>query len=207
MTQAAFWDRMARDYFRKPIDDVVAYQQTIARVGTHLKPSDRVLELGCGTGGTAVLLAPHVARWTASDFSSEMIRCARERLANEAAPTNIDVRVAGADEFEQEGPYDAVCAFNLLHLVPSLSSTIRGMRAALAPAGLAITKTPCLGERGLLIRAVLPVLRALGRAPRVEIFDSAELESAFIREGFEILESCTFGEARTDRFLVARPNR
>lgn len=204
MSEAAFWDRLAPRYFRQPIADPTAYEQTLERVRAHLRQSDRVLELGAGTGGTALRLAPHVAHWTASDYSRQMIEHARERLVREGAPVNIDLRVASADEPAPGAPYDAVCAFNLLHLVPDLDASVGHMRAALRPGGLAISKTPCLAEQTVLLRAVLPLMRAVGQAPRVLFFDSKQLEAAFVRAGFTLVESCTFGKARATRFLVAR---
>jgi ubiquinone/menaquinone biosynthesis C-methylase UbiE len=45
----------------------------------HLSASDNVLEVGCGTGTTALLLAPSVKQITASDISSRTIEIAREK--------------------------------------------------------------------------------------------------------------------------------
>jgi ubiquinone/menaquinone biosynthesis C-methylase UbiE len=47
-----------------------------------LKPTDRVLELGCGVGRIARDLAPKVAHWEGSDISANMLKVARERLAD-----------------------------------------------------------------------------------------------------------------------------
>jgi cyclopropane fatty-acyl-phospholipid synthase-like methyltransferase len=204
MSDSAFWDRLAPKYYRQRIDNLAAYEQTLERVRAHLKPTDRVIELGCGTGGTAVLLAPHVARWVASDGSKEMIRCAEVRLADERAPSNVELRVATMGSAPAGAPYDVACAFNVLHLVDDLAEAVRFLRSVLVPGGLAISKTPCLREHGIAIRALLPVLRMVGRAPPVCVFDTSELEQAFVREGFRLEESRTFDTAKTARFLVAR---
>src|SRR5690606_18702882 len=45
-----------------------------------LKPTDRVLELGCGVGRIGREIAPHVAHWEGTDISANMIEVARERL-------------------------------------------------------------------------------------------------------------------------------
>lgn len=199
-----FWDRLAPKYYRQRISDQPAYEQTLDRVRSYLQPTQRVIEVGCGTGGTAVLLAPKVAHWVASDGSREMIRCAEVRLADERAPNNVELRVASLDRVAEGGPYDVACAFNVLHLVDGLPEAVRALRSALKPGGLAITKTPCLKEHGLAIRLVIPLLRRVGRAPRVFMFDAAELARAFVDEGFTIVESRTFGTAKATRFLVAR---
>lgn len=49
-----------------------------------LKPTDRVLELGCGVGRIGREIAPLVAHWHGTDISANMIEVARERLRNHA---------------------------------------------------------------------------------------------------------------------------
>ena len=57
-----FWDRIARKYAASPIKDIAGYERTIARIAQLLGPTQSVLEIGCGTGTTALKLAPLVAR-------------------------------------------------------------------------------------------------------------------------------------------------
>ena len=56
MTATNFWDKTAKKYARKPIDDLPAYEATLERVRSFLHADDRILEFGCGTGGTALAL-------------------------------------------------------------------------------------------------------------------------------------------------------
>lgn len=204
-SQTAFWDRLADEYYAQPIAKPDAYEQTLARVQTHLRPTDHALELGCGTGGTAIRLAPHVARWTATDISPGMLAWARRRLDEPGAPTNIEVQALEVDALELGETYDVVCAFNLLHLVPDLDTTLTAIARAVRPGGLVISKTPCLGEKTWFLRLMIPVMRVFGRAPAVvELFDHDALEQAFARQGFELVESLTFADADANRFLVMR---
>lgn len=208
-TPQHFWDRLAAEYYAKPIDNPEAYEQTLDHARAHLQPSDQVLELGAGTGGTAVRLAPRVARWTATDISPAMLDCARERLGTSGAPTNVELRTLDADLSElsaDESPgYDVICAFNLLHLVRDLDASLAAIHRTLRPGGLVISKTPCLGEHSWVVRRVLlPFLRAIGRAPAVGIFDHVQLEQAFARHGFTEVDNRTFAKAPTSRYLVMR---
>ena len=59
---AGFWDRYARKYAAHAIKDMAGYQRTVERTRHYLKKTDRVIEIGCGTGTTALTLAPSVTR-------------------------------------------------------------------------------------------------------------------------------------------------
>ncbi len=201
MTEVSqFWDKIARKYAARPIGDIPAYEQSMARVRSHLGSEDRVLELGCGTGSTALLLAPDVGRITGSDISSEMIAIAREK----PAPENIDFEVADADHAGQGAPYDAVLAFNLLHLVPDLPETLAHARACLRDGGLFISKTPCLGGKAWLYGPLIAIMRLFGKAPPVSLFGVDALETQVRVAGFEIIETGDFPKKPPCRLIVAR---
>ncbi len=87
MTAQAFWDWHAPKYAKKPIADVTAYEEKLECVTALLRSTDRDLEIGCGTGGTARNIAPVVAHVTATDLSAEMIQIARSRSRGDAAET------------------------------------------------------------------------------------------------------------------------
>lgn len=206
---ARFWDATARRYARSKIGDEAGWERTIARTIALLAPSDRVLELGCGTGSTALRLASKVAAYVATDVSGEMIAIAREKAGTAATPTFVtaDADANAAALGAPAGGFDAVLAFNLLHLVPDRAATLAHIRTLLKPGGLLITKTPCLAEMNVLIRLAVPVMRALGKAPAsVAFFDAATLEADLARAGFVVEERDRHGtkpnEARI--FLVAR---
>ncbi len=56
-SDARFWDRISRKYAQDAIADQAGYERTLARTRERLPPDSRVLELGCGTGSTALRLA------------------------------------------------------------------------------------------------------------------------------------------------------
>ena len=119
---AAFWDEIADKYAKQPIKDRASYEKTIERVRERLEGTERVLEIGCGTGSTALLLAPNCKELIASDISSRMVEIARDKAAAEGVD---NVRFDHANVFDEaleEGSFDVVMAFNLLHLVDDRSS-------------------------------------------------------------------------------------
>lgn len=205
--QAAFWDRIARKYAADPIADMAGYEATLRRVQALLSADQDVLELGCGTGTTALRLAPSTRRLLATDVSSAMIAIAQEKLVAQPTP-QLSFAVADADApVIGQGAYDAVLAFNLLHLVSDLDQVLALAVQALRPGGLFISKTPCIAEMNPLIRwLAIPMMRALGKAPDVLCFKADHLQSAVIRQGLQIVSVERHGTRGKDFrvFIVAR---
>lgn len=202
--QAAFWNRVARRYAGMPIRSPEAWETTLERTRAHLAPDAKVLELGCGTGSTALRLAPHAARYEATDDASEMIAIACERLDGADLP-GLRFHVARpGDGTLPEGEFDAVLAFNLLHLLPDLPGALSETHGLLKTGGLLITKTPCLGGRYLALWPVIAALRLFGKAPPLRFVRPARLEAIIEQAGFAIEERGDYPARPPSRFVVAR---
>lgn len=207
--KARFWDRAARKYAAARIADMAGYEATLQRVVSLLSPDDVVLELGCGTGTTALRLAAHTRSLLATDVSAQMITIAREKLA--ALPQALpQLRFEQADADvppATDTRFDTVLAFNLLHLLTDLDGALEAIKAALKPGGLFISKTACLAEMNPLVpRLLVPLMQAVGKAPRVLVFDGGGLQAALQRHGFVIEAAERHGSTRKDIriFIVAR---
>lgn len=204
---ARFWDRTARKYAKAAIADQAGYARTLDRTRALLGPSVRVLELGCGTGTTALRLAGNVQSYLATDISPEMIAIAKKKRAAGAFPT-LDFRTATVEAFTPEAvQFEVVLRFNYLHLVRDLPATLSRIHTLLVPEGLFISKTPCLGNMNPLIRlALLPAMRAIGRAPYAGVFRAAELSQHIYAAGFDILAVENHGTEDNGRrpYIVAR---
>lgn len=201
---AAFWDRVAGKYATDPIKDMKAYEDTLARTRGHLGRADRVLELGCGTASTALLIAPGVGHLTATDFSAAMVSIGRQK-AEAAGLANLTVATGDVEEGPlPSGPFDAVLAFNLLHLLHDPEKALGRVRGLLRPGGLFISKTACLQGAYRMLALPVSAMRLFGKAPKVSFFSTGWLEAAVRRQGFEILESGDFPKAPPRRYIVAR---
>jgi ubiquinone/menaquinone biosynthesis C-methylase UbiE len=208
MTDAPFWDRIAPKYARDPIKDQEAYEYTLGRTQSYLGAEDRVLEIGCGTGSTALMIAPGVASIEGTDISSEMLKVAAERKAK-AGVTNATFTTLSAEKAARlPGPYDAVLGFSILHLLADPKAVLRDIHRHLPKGGFLITKTPCIGDRSLglkrhLFRAAIPVMQMLGKAPsQVQFMTHAGVDRMISEAGFDIVESGNF--PATSRYVVAR---
>ena len=201
-----FWDNMAPKYAESQMRSVEDYEHTLARTLSHLTPEMRVLEMGCGTGTTALRLAPHVKAFVGTDQSSEMIRIARDKAADEHS--NLEFRVLGAAESAQlEEGFDVVMGFNLFHLVPDADAVLADIFKMLKPGGLMISKTPCLmdkafGWKRFLVAGMLPILKRIGKAPDVGLWRIADVDRRIADAGFETLEAGNF--PAISRYVVAR---
>lgn len=187
MTSATFWDRAAPKYAKDPISDMDAYTKTLGRMRHLLQPHHSVLELGCGTGSTALELAPGVARYVGTDVSGEMIKIARSKLTDDM-PANLSFEVGPAGDLPS-GSFDAILALNLLHLVPDLEEVLGKAYDALPSGGLFIAKTALLKDGAWFLPWIIPVMRALGKAPFVRSLSEDEMRAAFTWAGFEEVET------------------
>lgn len=207
LPKVRFWNRIARKYAADPIADEAGYERTLARTRDFLAPHHEVLEMGCGTGTTALRLAPAVRWLHATDVSAQMIAIARERQAA-SGQRGVEFRLADADgALGAAERFDAVLAFNLLHLVSDLSATLREVASVLRPGGLLISKTPCIDEMSPLIGWLVPLAQVLGKAPPVLRLDALQIQAALQRQGFDVLiteRHASAGRRDARPFIVAR---
>ena len=105
-----------------------------------LKPSDRVLDLGCGSGWTSRLLSEYVDGQGISrpsivgvDISEAMVRLAREQ--SKGLP-NVSFVHAAASHLEFEsGEFDKVLSVESFYYYPDQSSVLQELLRILKPGG------------------------------------------------------------------------
>jgi ubiquinone/menaquinone biosynthesis C-methylase UbiE len=201
---AEFWDKLADKYSKKPVKDMENYNKTLDCTRKHLSASDNVLEVGCGTGTTALLLAPSVKQIAASDISSRMIEIAREKAVTQGVENvRFDRATLFAEDLEK-GSFDVVMAFNFLLLLEDIPGAVHRVHELLKPGGLFISKTVCLAEQSRLWSLLLAVMKPLGFAPYVKCLKVAELEDIITSTDFEIVETGFYPPSPPSRFIVAR---
>src|ERR1051325_1297997 len=92
-----------------------------------------ILEVGCGTGTFARLLAERAEKVLAIDLSPRMIRLAKERSRSHANIEFLEGDVM-AQRFSDE-QFDCVATLTTLHHLP-LEEILKKVRSALKPGGL-----------------------------------------------------------------------
>jgi len=200
-----FWNKLAEGYSRKPVADPDAYQAKLEATKARLRPGDKLLDVGCGTGSLALELAPHVAQVHAIDLSSEMIRIANGKAAD-AGVGNVTFHTGSAAELSALGEtsFDVVCAYNILHLVDDRGATLAQIFELLEPGGHFISTTPCLGESYVPYRPVLALMRLVGKAPPVDVIRVGQLRADLERAGFVEITRQEVSDSKTTAFVLAQ---
>ena len=201
MSDVAFWDKAAEKYAKDAISDISAYEATRDRIGEILEPHHRILELGCGTGSTALELADMVASYVGTDVSPKMVAIAQIKQSSET-PAQLSFEVHDAAELPS-GPHDVILALNLLHLVPNLENVLAQIYEALPSGGLLIAKTGLLQDGAWYLRLMIPVMRAIGKAPYVRNLSEVELLSLLNKTGFSTNETLVQGGMVPRMFAVS----
>ena len=139
----------------------------------------KALEIGCGTGSFARLLAQHSSEVLALDLSPEMIRIAQSRSDKFS---NIEFRVVNINprDFSYHG-YDCIASIATLHHLP-LPEMLARMKDSLRPGGVLLV-LDLFEPEGLsdMIRSglALPVSVGLRLLYNGRVRPSRELRDAF----------------------------
>ena len=132
-----------------------------------------VLEFGCGTGTTALKLAPFARAHCRDGYfqrdDRDRARRAAQGCRNAAFEVGTPDRAPRSD-----GTFDVVLGFNVLHLVEARAAALQGVHRLLKPGGLFISKTPCLKDMGigmgLAVRLAVPLMQAVGKGAVCDVF-------------------------------------
>lgn len=183
---ARFWDRIAARYSKRPIADEAAYQKKLQATREYLRPDMELLEIGCGTGSTAIAHAPWVKHIHAIDISSKMLEIAQDKAAAEKLE-NITFERSTIDEFSApDQTLDVVLGLSILHLLDNWEAIVARVYNMLKPGGVFITSTACIGDSMKFFKVVAPIGKFLGLMPLVKVFTTRELEGGLSDAGFEI---------------------
>ena len=205
-----FWNKTAPKYAASKISDMAGFERTLTRTRELIPTGARVLELGCGTGTAASRLADAAGQYLATDISSAMIAIAEAKLQqpnDSELSSRLEFRQATADTLAQEGVrFNVILGFNYLHLAGDLPTVLGQIRTLLAPGGLFISKTPCVGDMNRLIQLAIPLMRMVGKAPNVSVFTSQELGQVLAEAGYTVIDNERHGSKKVDirPFLVVR---
>lgn len=181
-----FWDRVAEGYAKRPVADEAAYQKKLEVTRGYLRPHMQVLEIGCGTGSTAIVHAPHVRHIRAVDISNTMLDIARRKAAA-ANIANITFEQADVDTLSvPDQSVDIVLALSILHLLEDRDAAVAKIHKMLKPGGFLVSSTVCLGDTMKWFKLVGPIGKFFGLMPLVRVFTAEQLATSLTAAGFII---------------------
>jgi ubiquinone/menaquinone biosynthesis C-methylase UbiE len=144
MTEAASYEERAKAIFgeRAALYTTSAAhtdEQVLGRLVEIASPQSdwRVLDIGTGTGHTALALAPHVSEVIGLDLTEEMLVEAR-KLANAKGIGNVSFQAADVHRLpsELDGSFDLVTCRRAAHHFSDIDRALREMVRTLRPGGL-----------------------------------------------------------------------
>lgn len=184
-----FWNSVAKKY-----DDSVkeryeqAYEKLLLISKKYVKKTDRVLDLGCGTGLTTLSMAREVNEIVAVDYAVNMIEVAKMKAAY-GGITNVTFCVEKVEKpIEVYEPFDVVLAFNLLCYLKDPELVYRQILRVLKPGGIFISVTDCLGEETPWLKRMMKLSLIFGVAPTMRFLSKERLEAEIQSNQFHIFE-------------------
>jgi SAM-dependent methyltransferase len=123
------------------------------------RPSQSILDLGCGDGAVALEITRRGARVTGADIDPAMVQAAAGR--------GIDARLLDGHALPFEGAFDAVFSRDALHWMGRPNAVISGAWRALKPGGRFVGEFAGFGHAAAVRVALLALARSRGIDPGV----------------------------------------
>ncbi len=141
---------------------------------------EKALEVGCGTGAFARLLAKRCGPVIGIDLSAEMIRVARQRSSEFG---NLEFKLADAMTWElPQAHFDFICSIATFHHLQQRELFVK-LRDALKPGGILVVLD--LVESDSLRERMIDVV-ALGVSPVLRLLNNGRLQPpAEVRKAWE----------------------
>ncbi|KAG7166034.1 phosphomethylethanolamine N-methyltransferase-like [Homarus americanus] len=115
-----------------------------------LRPGQRVLDVGCGSGGSAFFMARNYGVHVHGiDLSTNMINIAQDRLSREDKEVRDKVKLEVADttKVQYNAIYDVIYSRDTILHIPDKEQLYKNMHAWLKPGGTLFVTDYCRGDR------------------------------------------------------------
>lgn len=183
---ALFYDGLAADYDREQFCSPVwivrktEYALFEARLPSLFSPSDRVIEIGAGTGIFTLAIARRCREVTAVDISQSMLEILKGKAAAEGLG-NIRTIVGNVETMDLEGSYTVACAFSSLEYLTDLRAFFRRLADHIEPGGTLYFIT----ARRSLFRLFAQIGNAMRQGLWLKAHSRREIEAILSDSGFE----------------------
>ncbi len=167
----------------------IRWHRRVGMLTSHLKPTDKVLEIGCGTGYFTKEIVKTGASVTAIDISPELINIAKQEIKE----TNASFMLDNAYELSFEDcSFDSVVGSSVLHHL-DIDKAIREMYRVLKPGGYIFFTEPNMMNPQIALQKNIPALkRKLGDSPDETAFFRWSLKNLMQTTGFNEIKITPF---------------
>lgn len=205
MAQGAFFTNLtAKSYAKSSMADPVSYEKKLELTRKYFSLESEVLEIGAGTGSTAILHAPYVKQIEGIDYASKMVDIANQKVSNEGL-TNVSFRVGDVDKLTaRDKQYDVVMGMNIIHLLKDQAAALKNIHALLKPGGYFISSTVCTLTIPWHFKLLIFVGCGLRILPPINVMSEEDLKNNIESAGFKIVEKWNHGKKFNVVFLVAQ---
>lgn len=175
----------------------------IAMFAERFERGQRVLDAGCGSGGTTAALAASGYRVIGAELSAMAAAAAHGRAA---APV-VQAKLEGALPFPAAS-FDAVFCTDVLEHVMDVQSAVREFERVLAPGGRVFASVPYHGLGKNVAIALFSFDRHFDPCgPHIRFFSPRTLAAVFEKAGLRVIETTHIGRAwpfHKNTVIVAR---
>src|SRR5512141_2394981 len=186
---ALFYDGLAADYDREQFCSPVSivrkaeYALFEERIPSLFSPSDRVLEIGAGTGIFTRAIARRCREVTAVDISASMLEILKGKAAGEGLG-NIRTIAGNAETMDLGGSYTVACAFSSLEYLADLPAFFCRLADHIEPGGTLYFIT----ARRSLFRLFAQIGNAMRQGLWLKAHSRREIEALLSASGFEQIQ-------------------
>lgn len=134
-----------------------------------MKPGDRILDFGCGTGGYVIPLAEAVApngEVIAVDKNPDNLQEVKSRLTKYNPPGHVSIRKTDGRlhlKWIKDGSLDTALVFDILHVIDDWYTLFTEMRRVLRRDGILLVNPASLSHKGEVdVARLMTTLRTCG---------------------------------------------
>lgn len=203
-----FWDMLAKSHDNLSDRGKEVYSRSIDISRKYLNSTDRVMDLGCGSGLICIEIAADVEKVVATDISTKVLDIAAKKAENQNI-TNIDFLHTRMEAYPfEEESFDAIMAFNIIHLVDDTEQTIERVSKLLKPGGYFISSTVFREDKGMnLMNMILALLMKLRILPKIKLPKYTDLQKMLDNNGLKIIETTIMSESKLpNRLIITQKN-
>jgi ubiquinone/menaquinone biosynthesis C-methylase UbiE len=198
-----FWSNIAAHYnffikimFRK------TYKKILFHLDSEMESTQKILDIGTGTGIIPFSVCPKVMSVVATDISTEMITIAKQKQVSSNIG-NIDFQVQDAYNLPfPDKSFDVVIAANLLHLLFEPEISISEAKRVLKDNGIFIAPTLCAGEN--FRSKAMANISLIAGIRFVNKWSTKEFEDMLIRNGLVISKTIKINGRFPSMYCVTR---